>query len=217
VLATRGRPQEARPFVERAARLRPQAEQAKELLASLDRPATASAPADLSPLVGHPAPDVELLRPGGTPFRLASLRGRPLVLVLGSYTCPQLRHGAPAVNDLHERYGGRARFLLAYLREAHPAGEAWESTINRREGIQLPEARTVAERGEHAALCRRELKITYEAALDALDGTAEAAFSAFPSRVFVIDAGGTVTFSSALDVESFREQALEAAIVAATR
>ncbi|HSD29360.1 MAG TPA: tetratricopeptide repeat protein [Vicinamibacteria bacterium] len=217
VLATRGRRKEARPFVERATKLRPQSDQAKELLASLDRPETASAPADVSPLVGHPAPDVELFRPDGTSFRLSSLRGRPLVLVLGSYTCPQLRHGAPAINRLHERYGDRVRFLLAYLREAHPAGEAWESTINRREGIQLPEARSAAERGEHAALCRRELKIPYEATLDGLDGKAEAAFSAFPSRVFVIDAGGTVTFSSALDVESFREQALEAAVVAAAR
>jgi hypothetical protein len=139
------------------------------------------------------------------------------VLVLGSYTCPQLRHGAPAVNRLHERYGERARFLLAYMREAHPAGEAWESTVNQREGVSLAEARTVAERGEHAALCRKELQIPYEAVLDGLDGKAEAAFSAFPSRVFVIDASGTVTFSSALDVESFREPALEAAIAAASR
>jgi Flp pilus assembly protein TadD len=217
VLANRGKPEEARPFAERAARLRPQSPPAKELLASLDRPQAAAAPPDLSPLVGHPAPDVELLRPDGTSFRLSSLRGRPLVLVLGSYTCPQLRHGAPAVNRLHERYGDRARFLLAYLREAHPAGEAWESTINRREGVSLPDARTVAERAEHAELCRRELKIPYEAVLDGLDGKAEAAFSAFPSRVFVIDAAGTVTFSSALDVESFREPALEAAIAAAAR
>ena len=217
VLATRGRSKDARPFVERAVELRPQSVPAKELLASLDSPAKAAAPPDVSPLTGHPAPDVELLRPDGSGFRLSSLRGRPLVLVLGSYTCPQLRHGAPAVNRLYERYRDRAGFLLAYLREAHPDGEAWESTINRREGIRLPEARGVAERAEHAALCRRELKVPYEAALDGLDGRAEAAFSAFPSRVFVIDGRGTVTFSSPLDVESFRPEALEAALVAATR
>jgi Flp pilus assembly protein TadD len=217
VLATRGRRTAARPFVERAVGLRPQSDPAKELLASLDRPQAASAPSDVSPLVGHPAPEVELLRPDGTPLRLSSLRGRPLVLVLGSYTCPQLRHGVPAANRLHERYGGRARFLLVYLREAHPQGEAWPSSINLREGIGLPEVRSVAERAERAALCRRELKVPFEAVLDGLDGRAEAAFSAFPSRVFVIDAGGTVTFSSALDVESFREEALEAAIAAAAR
>ena len=57
----------------------------------------------------------------------------------------------------------------------------------------------------------------FEAAVDGLDGAAEAAFSAFPSRVFVIDARGAVTFSSALDVESFRPEALEVALEAATR
>ena len=99
---------------------------------------------------------------------------------------------------------------MAYIREAHPDGEAWQSTINRREGVSLPEARSLPERAEHAAVCRRELKIPFEAALDGLDGKVEAAFSAFPSRVFVIDARGTVTFSSALDVETFRPEALEA-------
>ncbi len=214
VLATRGRPTDARPFVQRAVALRPQSERAKELLASLDRPQVAT-PSDASSVVGREAPDVTLLRPDGSPFRLSSLRGRPLVLVLGSYTCPQLRHGVSEVSRLHERYRDRARFVLAYIREAHPEGEAWQSTINRREGISLPEARSTPERAEHAALCRRELRIPFEAALDDLDGKAEAAFSAFPSRVFVIDARGIVTFSSALDVESFRPKALEAAIEAA--
>jgi tetratricopeptide (TPR) repeat protein len=217
VLATRGRPKEARPFVEKAVELRPQSAEAKALLASLDTPAPVTSPLDVSPLVGHPAPDVELHEPDGGRLRLSSLRGRPLVLVLGSYTCPQLRHGAPEVNRLYERYHDRARFLLVYIREAHPEGESWQSTVNRREGISLPEARSAAERAQHAALCRRELRIPYDAVLDGLDGRAEAAFAAFPSRVFVIDVGGTVTFSSALDVESFRPEALEAAIEAVSR
>lgn len=217
VLATRGRPKEARPFAERAAQLRPHSADARALLASLETPAKPGAPPDVSPLVGHPAPDVALHRADGSPFTLSSLRGRPLVLVLGSYTCPQLRHGVPEVNRLHERYRDRARFVLAYIREAHPEGEAWQSTVNRRDGISLPEARSMPERAEHAARCRRALEIPFEAALDGLDGKAEAAFSAFPSRVFVIDARGTVTFASALDVESFRPEALEAALAAATR
>jgi tetratricopeptide (TPR) repeat protein len=216
LLATRGRPKDARPFAEKALALRPQSAEAKELVASLDSPGGGAAPAEpVSPLVGHQAPDVTLLGADGHEIRLSALRGRPLVLMVGSFTCPQLRHGAPDVVRLYERHGERARFLMAYIREAHPDGEAWQSTINRREGIRLPEARSMPERAEHAALCRRELNIPFEAALDGLDGKAEAAFSAFPSRVFVIDSRGTVTFSSALDVESFRPEALEAALEAA--
>jgi len=129
VLATRGRPGDARAFVERAVLLRPESAQAKELLASLDSPAKPTNPPDASPLVGHPAPDVTLHGADGRAFRLSSLRGRPLVLMIGSYTCPQLRHGAPEVNRLHERHKEAARFLMAYIREAHPDGEAWQSTI----------------------------------------------------------------------------------------
>ena len=86
-----------------------------------------------------------------------------------------------------------------------------------RENVSLPEARSLEERGEHAAVCRRELKIPYAAALDGMDGQVEAAFAAFPSRVFVIDRSGTVTFTSALDAEGFRPKALRAAIEAVAR
>lgn len=215
ILQTRGRSAEARPFAEKAARLRPASKEAKELLATLDAPETVAAPADpVSPLVGRPAPEVRLYGTDGKEFPLSSLRGRPLVLTIGSYTCPQLRHGAAEVNRLHEEFKDRARFLLAYIREAHPDGDEWQSTVNVREQVSLPQARSLDERAEHAAVCRRELRIPYEAALDDMDGRLEAAFAAFPSRVFVIDAGGTVTFSSALDVEGFRPQALRAAVEA---
>jgi len=218
ILATRGRVKEARPWAEKAALLRPQSAEATTLVQSLDAGLGTGAPPDASPLVGHPAPDLELRRPDGERLSLSAFRsGSPLVLVLGSYTCPQLRHGAPAVNRLYARYHDRVRFLLVYIREAHPEGDGWESTINRREGVSLPAARSAAERAEHAELCRRELRIPYRAALDDLDGRAESAFAAFPSRVFVVDSQGTVTYSSALDVETFRPSALEDALAAALR
>jgi tetratricopeptide (TPR) repeat protein len=213
ILATLRRPDEARPFAERAATLRPRSEEARELLASLDAPTPAVPVAgDVSPLVGHEAPDVELRRSDGSTLRLSSLRGEPVVVVIGSYTCPQLRNGAPAVNELYARLGDRARFLFVYIREAHPEGDGWQSTVNAREGVSLPDARTLEERAEHAALCRRRLDIAYEAVLDGMDDAVEKAWSAFPSRVFVVDASGRVTFSSALDMETFRPEALEAAV-----
>ena len=79
VLSTRGRPKDARPFVEKAASLRPQSVEARDLLASLDSPGRTAAPeGPVSPLVGHPAPDVALHSADGREFRLSSLRGRPL-------------------------------------------------------------------------------------------------------------------------------------------
>ena len=107
-------------------------------------------------------------------------------------------------------------FRLVYIREAHPEGE-WQSTINARQGVSLPDAKSEPQRAEHAALCRRRLAIPYEALLDDMDGTAEKAFSAFPSRAFVLDAAGKVTYTTALDEESLRPEALEQALAAAAR
>ena len=217
ILAVRQRAGEARPLAEHALLLRPASEDARKLIADLEQPGGPAAPADASPLLGKAAPDVELRRPEGGTFRLSSLRGQPVVLAFGSYTCPQLRHGAKALNQLHARFGDRVRFLLVYIREAHPQGGSWPSSINEREGISLPEARSEKERVAHAALARQRLTIRYDVTVDGMDGLLESSFGAFPSHAFVIDATGKVTFATALDEESLRPAALEAALEAALR
>ena len=217
ILANRRRTADARPLAERAVQLRPHSEEARALLAGLDEPAAAAESGQpQSPLVGREAPDVLLRAADGHAQRLSALRGRPVLLAFGSFTCPQFRHGAPAMNALYERFHDRVAFRLVYIREAHPQGE-WQSTINARQGIALPEARSEQERGEHAALCRSRLAIPYEAVVDGMDGAAEQAFAAFPSRVFVLDAAGKVTYTTALDEESLRPEALEQALAAVAR
>ncbi len=216
ILAVRKRPAEARPLAEHALQLRPGSEDARKLLVELEEPG-ATPPPDASPLFGKAAPDVELRRPEGGTFRLSSLRGQPVLLVFGSYTCPQFRHGAPVLNRLHARFGERVKFVLVYTREAHPKGESWQSTINEREGISLPEARSEKERIDHAALARKRLEIPYEVTVDGMDGLLESAFGAFPSHAFLVDATGKVAFTTALDEGSLEPSALEAAIAAAAR
>jgi cytochrome c-type biogenesis protein CcmH/NrfG len=217
ILAMRQRPAEARPLGEHALQLRPGSEEARKLIADLDQPGASTPAADASPLLGKTAPDVELRRPEGGTFRLSSLRGQPVVLAFGSYTCPQFRHGAPVLNRLHQRFGDRVKLLLVYIREAHPKGESWQSTINEREGISLPEASSEAERVAHAALARKRLDIRYEVTVDGMDGLLETAFGAFPSHAFVVDATGKVTFATALDEASLQPAALEAALESALR
>jgi Flp pilus assembly protein TadD/thiol-disulfide isomerase/thioredoxin len=216
ILANRRRTDEARALARRALELRPGSPEAHALLAGLDAPAAAAAPAGRSPLVGRSAPDVVLHDAGGQALRVSLLRGRPVLLAFGSYSCPQFRHGAPLLNRLSQRYGDRVDFRMVYLREAHPQG-AWQSTINAREGVSVPEARDEGERAEHAALCRQRLAIPYEALLDGMDGAAEKAFAAFPSRAFVLDRSGTIRYETALDEESLRPAELEAALEAVVR
>jgi tetratricopeptide (TPR) repeat protein len=161
------------------------------------------------------APDFSLASPtGALAPRLSSLRGKPVVLIFGSYTCPKFRSQVDALNRLSERYRDRAAFLLVYIREAH--GDAtWQSSVNQREGVAQPDAASIGQKREYASACLRKLKIPYAAVVDGMDGAVEKTYAAWPSRVYLIDRNGRVKFNSLLDQERFDAPALEAAIQAA--
>jgi len=84
------------------------------------------------------APDFDLPEVGTKrQVRLSDFRGKtPVVLVFGSYSCPNFRGSADALNDLFQHYGRQATFFLVYIREAHAEGD-WQSTRNAREGINV--------------------------------------------------------------------------------
>jgi hypothetical protein len=140
-----------------------------------------------------------------------------VLLAFGSLTCPQLRNGVPLLNELHARYGRGVTFLLVYIREAHAADGETPLPLNERLGMSITEAKSLEERAGSAALCRKRLSIPYEAVLDGMDGAVEKAFDAFPSRAFVVDREGTVTFSTGLDEQRLRPEALRAAVEAVVR
>lgn len=167
---------------------------------------------------GSEAPDFALLPPSGeTRVRLSSFRGRkPAVVIFGSYTCPKFRSQVEALNSLYDRYRERAGFLLVYIREAHGdsahGSSSWQSTANERAGISLGDAPDLAQKRSYAAMCLSKLKIHYPAVVDELDDAVEKRWSAFPSRVYVIDRAGRVVFNSVLDQQQFDAAALEAAL-----
>jgi tetratricopeptide (TPR) repeat protein len=163
--------------------------------------------------LGSQAPDFTLLASSGDRrVRLSEFRDkRPVVLVLGSYTCPKFRSQAGALKALYTRYHDRAEFLLVYIREAHGAG-SWQSTVNQREGIDLADAATFEQKREYAASCVRKLKIAYTAAVDPLDNSTEKAYLAWPSRVYLVDKQGRVAFNSLLDELNFNASSLESAL-----
>ena len=164
---------------------------------------------------GSEAPDFALLAPSGeTRVRLSGFRGRkPAVVIFGSYTCPKFRSQVDALNSLYDHYQDRAGFLLVYIREAH-GDSSWQSTANERQGVNLRDAADLEQKRSYAAMCRSKLKIRYPAVVDEMDGTVEKRWSAFPSRVYVIDRAGRVVFNSVLDQQQFDVAALESALKA---
>ena len=134
-----------------------------------------------------------------------------MVLVFGSYSCPNFRSAADALKAMHERYGARVPFLLVYIREAH-AGSDWQSTRNEREAVNIAGAATMAEKEQHAAMCSRKLHLTFPAVVDGMDSKVEAAYGAWPSRAFVIGPDGRVVYSTRLTELDFHAEEMDAVL-----
>ena len=74
------------------------------------------------PATGSLVRDFTLYTSEAEPISLASLlaRGRPVLLVAGSFSCPVFRASIPALNEMAERYRDRLEILIVYVVEAHP-------------------------------------------------------------------------------------------------
>jgi len=165
------------------------------------------------PQVSSLAPEFELSEAGTKhQVRLSDFRGKtPVVLVFGSFSCPNFRASSQALNAMFQHYGRQARFFLIYIREAHAAGD-WQSTRNVREGVAVAPASTLDDKENHAAMCTRELHLTFPALVDSMDGKVEAAYAAWPSRAYIIGADGRVHYSTRLTQIAFDSEAMEAAL-----
>ena len=172
------------------------------------------------PKVGELAPDFILpALKSEKRVSLAELRlgaqlgsgGKPVVLVFGSYTCPNFRKQASAINALADKFAGDSAFLLVYIREAHTGG-TWQSTINEREGIDWAPAKTLPEMRTHASACVRKLKMNFPAVVDGMDGKVEFEYAAWPSRLYVIGKTGRVVYRTWLTELDFHPEEIEAAI-----
>jgi hypothetical protein len=136
---------------------------------------------------GTPAPAFTLpaLRGGGN-IALADFKGRPLVLVFGSFTCDRF---CARVSDLEQRYQAhkrRAEFLFVSVTEAEHRIPGLEFMLDPN-GPHSSKA--LGDRRWRIAKAAAQLGFTMPAALD-LEEAAETAYDAFPLRVVVVDAEG---------------------------
>jgi hypothetical protein len=135
------------------------------------------------PAIGEPAPDFELADLDGNCVRLTDLRGRPVVLEFGSYTCPIFSDRVPAMEQLAREHPEVA-FLVIYAREAHP-GEIQGAHRS------LPEKRAAGHKlAMEEALTRRVL-------VDSLDGATHRAYGGAWNPVYVVNADGRVVMRQA--------------------
>src|SRR6476469_10830567 len=105
ILAARKHFAESQPFLDRAKLIRPQA-------------AIQTGPRAEAAMPSGRAPDFALPAVGsGKIVALRNYKGKtPVVLVFGSYSCPNFRAASATLEELYAKYGQRIPFLLVYIR-----------------------------------------------------------------------------------------------------
>lgn len=217
ILAARKQCGEAIPLVQRALLVAPDSPDAKlTLTGCLGGHVSAQAQSnasDAGPKLQTLAPDFELSdASSGKKVHLRDFRSKqPVVIVFGSYSCPNFRGSADALSSMYRNHRSQIAFLLIYIREAHAPGD-WQSTRNQRENIVVAPVDTLTEKQEHASMCSRKLHLPFPALVDGLDGAVEKAYNAWPSRAFVVARNGRIAFSTRLTELDFHPQKMEAAL-----
>ena len=151
---------------------------------------------------GDSVPSFELVATDGD--RLVNddvFRDQPVLFVFGSMTCPMTASSAPSVQDLYEEFGDRVKFVMLYVREAHP-GEHYSQT------------ETIDDKLASARALKDFYGIEWTVAADTVDGDLHRALDPKPNAAFLMDSDGTILFRSlwAADYEALR-QALDDAVV----
>ena len=156
--------------------------------------------------VGAAAPDGKVISLQGETFSLSRyFHGdgifSPLVLNLGSYTCPHHRKRIPELHRLMDQWEPRgARFLTVYTAEAHPS-DGWELPGQYSEDEEYKGndadfcffyAKTLDERKHMAQWLLEKKRFRLPLVLDSMEDAIMRAYNSWPIRLYIIDAGQVV-------------------------
>lgn len=155
---------------------------------------------DRAPALGEPAPNFALKDIEGKTVELADFIGeKPVVLRLGSHSCPVYRYRRFSMEDLIEDFRDRVHFLTVYTTEAHPVGSKspyaegeWDTWMNKAVGVRVREPATQEEREELARFSHEKLKLLAPMAVDGMDNEVWETYGGASSPGFVIDQQGRV-------------------------
>jgi hypothetical protein len=97
------------------------------------------------------------------------------------------------VVQIYNDYKDHADFLTVYVREAHPTDE-WQMKSNVREDVCYAQPKNLAQRVAIANDFIKRFKYPIAFGIDDINNSAEAAYSAWPERLYVIDESGRIAY-----------------------
>lgn len=99
------------------------------------------------------------------------------------------------LNRLYREYGALVAFYMVYTLEAH-ASDLWQDPQNLRDQILIKNPLTRKDRETVAGVCVRDLGLEIPALVDGIDNATEAAYTAWPERIYIIDRQGLIAFKT---------------------
>jgi peroxiredoxin len=169
--------------------------------------------ADESLPVGDAAPNFTLKRLNSDEtVTLSDLYAdKPVVLTLGSYTCPPFRRALEGMEDVYQSFGKDCNFVFVYILEAH-ASDGKVSRANEAQNIEILQHNSYEMRSEAATTCQGKLEITMPIVVDTLDNATEKAYGGAPNRSYLIDKGGKIIYKGPRGPQGTQPTAVTAAI-----
>lgn len=153
----------------------------------------------IAPATGDPAPPFTLVDLNGDDVALNDLIGEPLVLIVGSYTCPMFRFRQRWIRDLTEDYEGRANIVIIYATEIHPVGAPspatgaeWDVCANLLGGVRLGQPSSLDARRERAMYAKDEMDLETLVLIDDMDNAVWDAYGRGGAPAYVIDGEGRI-------------------------
>ena len=138
---------------------------------------------------GDDAPDFSLRTYDGSQvITLSKFRGKPVVLVFGSCTCPPFVRSTSTINSLFDEYREDVNFLMIYIREAHPIGG--REVPNNQFKVNAPT--TLRERCELAEDFNGRIQMRMPIVVDTIDDAVADVYAPWPNRLVVVDADGKI-------------------------
>jgi hypothetical protein len=101
---------------------------------------------------------------------------------------------------------------VVYITEAHPS-DVWQMESNLKDKVVFASPRSEEDRSFVAGACVRKLGIEIPAVLDEFGNSTESAYTAWPDRLYLIDAAGRVTYKSRPGPFGFKPDELRTALL----
>lgn len=126
-----------------------------------------------------------------------------------------------SLHDLYVKYHDRVRFLVIYIREAHPVDGWWLGgaisgqflkAMNSKAATDVYDPKTIEERRTVAGRCETSLQYGIRTYVDEMDDTVSKAYAAFPTRLYLVGLDGQVVYAGGLGPFGFKPAELGTAI-----